>query len=925
MKKLVRYIKESKIASKILFITFLIITSLFTIGYTSSEDYQFVIDDILFLFLFYSIFAMLFLIPAIVINQISKIYFESNRNMVSEKSWIITLLLNLFFGNFGAHRFYVGKKVTGILYLFTFGVFGIGYVYDLILLILVLFKDKPGATIVPKSFNIAKLNMEFESNKYYYGNQECVVLNTSENDFVTDNQPLIENDANISNSLILQTNEGTTVETLNDDCNEPISAPSLFTNDDEVISHKTDGFVDVAVKENENTETIISNTVKESCESKTQKSENNNEELKIARIELKNSLEKVLEKVTCDFADGLTSLLSLVEKTKDNESPKTQNKKLSTYSLYAIEDEKVESNEVLFTDVSIDGFEERSQVIPQITTESKQNICENKDNTLSKPKVEISFNFENSYRRNDFICNMKRYENKKCKECAYIPFMQYYPSYDCMNTQQKDYYFYWRSEIRRGVYPKTDLSYIFLYVYELLSGIGYKNSSAGYNMLLAVWENYRTEFPKLDRYLLSWSVDYTWLHNLGFAMPNWENISLPYDDAIKNIIIEKYLEKLPLKLPFVLIDSLCDYSLVRSKFYNDGHQLLLNEAIPRVVALADASLYKKTGKGIFATYGPVKSKKQAHYIYQGANCKNANQRTEISTKDYINSAKLRNYINELVRFAENTLRELYSCRGKLRGVELDSETAHLIQSFLKKEYSPKKADTPIKRTKVELDFDSIKDLRNQSDAVRDALEVSESPCENKELLTDLQAIKELFLQLPPYCRKVIDELEKNNWEIKYDYSTQASVEKINELSAKSVACDILVIENDFLILEDDYQDEFEYVYEHLNEFDETKKSDTSNTRFDISVLSAELQELLKSLTSVQTEIVYIILSKNDVDTLLDKIATEEMSMPEILIDEINDIASQYIGDILIDTFSDEICILEQYYSELKNAVKQEEL
>ena len=48
-------------------------------------------------------------------------------------------------------------------------------------------------------------------------------------------------------------------------------------------------------------------------------------------------------------------------------------------------------------------------------------------------------------------------------------------------------------------------------------------------------------------------------------------------------------------------------------------------------------------------------------------------------------------------------------------------------------------------------------------------------------------------------------------------------------------------------------------------------------------------------------------------------------MPEILVDEINDIATQYIGDILIDTFGDEMCVLEQYADELKKAMKQEEL
>src|SRR5512136_3071928 len=36
-----------------------------------------------------------------------------------------------FFGGFGIHRFYLGRYGTGFLYLFTFGLFGIGQAIDL--------------------------------------------------------------------------------------------------------------------------------------------------------------------------------------------------------------------------------------------------------------------------------------------------------------------------------------------------------------------------------------------------------------------------------------------------------------------------------------------------------------------------------------------------------------------------------------------------------------------------------------------------------------------------------------------------------------------------------------------------------------------------------------------------------------------------
>lgn len=67
--------------------------------------------------------------------------------MESEKNWVVTLLLCIFLGEVGAHRFYVGKIGTGILYLFTAGLFGIGWVVDLILIIVGKFKDKEGRLV----------------------------------------------------------------------------------------------------------------------------------------------------------------------------------------------------------------------------------------------------------------------------------------------------------------------------------------------------------------------------------------------------------------------------------------------------------------------------------------------------------------------------------------------------------------------------------------------------------------------------------------------------------------------------------------------------------------------------------------------------------------------------------------------------------
>jgi TM2 domain-containing membrane protein YozV len=69
----------------------------------------------------------LFLIPAMAREA-------ERRYVAGPVDYDLSWILLTFLGVFGVHRFYMGKVLTGILYLLTLGLFGIGVLWDFLTL-----------------------------------------------------------------------------------------------------------------------------------------------------------------------------------------------------------------------------------------------------------------------------------------------------------------------------------------------------------------------------------------------------------------------------------------------------------------------------------------------------------------------------------------------------------------------------------------------------------------------------------------------------------------------------------------------------------------------------------------------------------------------------------------------------------------------
>lgn len=100
-------------------------------------------------------------------------------------------------------------------------------------------------------------------------------------------------------------------------------------------------------------------------------------------------------------------------------------------------------------------------------------------------------------------------------DCPYNgTFKSYFPTYNAMSDRQLRGYFTWRAQVRRGTVEETSTSFAFLYLYELICGIGVDDPLDGFNKIKAFWDAYRAFEPGIDRFARVWLQDYAVFHEL---------------------------------------------------------------------------------------------------------------------------------------------------------------------------------------------------------------------------------------------------------------------------------------------------------------------------------------------------------------------------------------------------------------------------
>lgn len=339
-----------------------------------------------------------------------------------------------------------------------------------------------------------------------------------------------------------------------------------------------------------------------------------------------------------------------------------------------------------------------------------------------------------------FIEQAREYVDRTETQAEPVPFMQYWPTYESMDAAQLRWYFYWRTQLRQGNLLPTDLSYLFVHIYEVINMIGFDSAGEAFTHLDAFWRTYRQLQPKLDRYLPDWIADFIVLHQLAPNALDWySEVGKVTDVTDPNFALEAWVNSGDSfeALPDGTLFALAKYNPTKSKFYKQFSELTdLHRGYKRALVAIDEAARKEQGKTLFQLHQPERRQVIRRAPFASAVHDYPAIAIEIAaTHAWTEVEPLSAALNSIIKHADNVLRGQAGYRYRVRGIQLTEASKSLIEKALRSE-AP--------RREVSIDHSEIAQLAEESEALRERLladaETLSEPPQPEETLADEQLL-----------------------------------------------------------------------------------------------------------------------------------------------------------------------------------------
>lgn len=540
--------------------------------------------------------------------------------------------------------------------------------------------------------------------------------------------------------------------------------------------------------------------------------------------------------------------------------------------------------------------------------------------------------------------------------------MSYWSTYEAMDKAQQKWYFFWRAEFRQGTVQKTDLSYLFINIYETLHLVGFNNANEAFEYLKRLWQSYRELHPKLDNYLVNWLVDFSEYYDLGKDPLGltWELAQQGVKTSNSDLTIASWLAHgRPDDLNINMVRTLIDYNPQSGKFYKDtkDKERILDRC--KVTLLTVNRFYFETlDKSVFDAFLPKKSINVERQAFAGAVFAFENKMLKIATvKAYSTHEPLREILTSAVKYGENLLRREMGFSGSRRGIELPKN----LEDYLKASINPQDeqiVELAKPKREVVIDESRLEKLQLESEAIRkqllegkeEELKLEDSSDFNfpapsappkkasrfaipadtpANLLTELDEVATILDSQVNQVHglKILHFIKSRGWEaLRVDISAaiddinfENSLDTLNELAINELGDLLIITEDNLLIVSEDYQDELEFLLE-LPEYSTNFAQPKSGSSKRSSGLSSDWEAFAERLTILHAEALMQLVDSGSTRAAFESFAMSHHAMPSLIIEELNEASLETIGDQIIDSYAEPIHLEEEHHYDILKVI-----
>ncbi len=288
---------------------------------------------------------------------------------------------------------------------------------------------------------------------------------------------------------------------------------------------------------------------------------------------------------------------------------------------------------------------------------------------------------------NLFIRERNALLDRSTSEHPPVPFYSYSPRYSQLNKSQLRWYLWWRENTRKGIFLKTDESYIMLYAYELAATGDGEDKQKALSMLCSLLTEFSTSDLGIVYKIMIRDIicDFCLIHKL----------KAPMDKLFKTerqVLLGSFLPEFfidfsqskELCSPAVASLSLYDYR--RSKCYTESNAKIYKQGVDGAInaVFGNDEAFNSITSFTKGVYSAVTNER--HPFNRMVNIINKSIKLEIV---FYELSSIKTAVTDIVRYSENKIREHLGIRNKIHVLTINPLARSAIDEFFAQNMPPR--------------------------------------------------------------------------------------------------------------------------------------------------------------------------------------------------------------------------------------------